>query len=239
MPQMDLFNSINNSPLFTAGFFLNGENKKQKEHEDTGNLLSGIEELFELSIDAHNAALFALMSGFPIMEEVSRFIKKTLKAKDRNEAAKISLDRGDPDVLIVLKTAGKVQHEIHRLQGLLRFNPDKNGVYIAKCQPDYFILPALAEHFTLRFGETSWAIIDEKRELCLYREKGGEVLLVTQKEFLKNAPRNKAKDENNDSWENLWQLYHRTINNEGRKNLRLQRQFMPERYRKYLPEVEK
>jgi len=235
MPQMDLFNSINNSPLFTAGFFLNGENKKQKEHEDTGNLLSGIEELFELSIDAHNAALFALMSGFPILEEVSRFIKKTLKAKDRNEAAKISLDRGDPDVLIVLKTAGKVQHEIHRLQGLLRFNPGKNGTYIARCSPDYFILPALAEHFTLRFGETSWAIIDEKRDLCLCRAKGGEALLVPYKE---NSELTQI-EKNNDSWESLWQLYHRTINNEGRKNPRLQRQFMPEKYRKYLPEMEK
>jgi probable DNA metabolism protein len=40
-----------------------------------------------------------------------------------------------------------------------------------------------------------------------------------------------------DEWEELWRHYHRTINNESRKNLHLQRKLMPKRYWKYLPEM--
>ena len=40
------------------------------------------------------------------------------------------------------------------------------------------------------------------------------------------------------SVEDLWRLYHRSINNESRNNPGLQRQFMPSRYRKYLNEFE-
>jgi probable DNA metabolism protein len=218
--------------------------------------------LFELSADAFYAAIHAEMSELPIKNEISRFIDKVRKAgekisggkfeKDRAAASKAAFDRGDPDVLAVLKAAGRVQHEIYRITGLLRFSPGACGTYTARCSPDFFILPALAEHFTLRFGETPWAIIDEKRKLCLSRGKSGKVTLdridsksaascqvsAAHGEAGSSLPNcaNGEKD-GKDSWEELWRLYHRSVNNEGKKNLRLQRQFMPVRYHKYLPEM--
>jgi probable DNA metabolism protein len=138
-------------------------------------------------------------------------------------------------VLAVLKEAGKVTHEICRLTGLLRFSPESGGVYTARCAPDNFILPALAEHFTLRFGETPWAIIDEKRGLCLSKTGGSEAVLVPLPTYL--SGRTAAEKTRTDSWEDMWRLYHKSINNESRKNLRLQRQLMPERYQKYLTEL--
>ena len=196
-------------------------------------------DIFELSADAYYAALYAGMSELPIKGEISRFVEKVRKAgctssDARSSAARAASDRGDPDVLVVIKAAGKVLHEIHRLMGLLRFRQDSGGVYTARCSPDHFILPALAEHFTLRFGETPWAIIDEKRNLCLFREKGGQARLVPLS--ASSLSFSAAEDGKKDSWEDLWKLYHRSINNEAKKNLRLQRQFMPERYHKYLPE---
>ena len=151
----------------------------------------------------------------------------------------------DTDEITSMKESLKVLKEIHLLQGLLRFSPSANGAYIAYCAPDYFILPALAEHFTARFGETPWAIIDEKRNLCLVKEKGGEARIIdlppsffcvdeTSKAFDKKG--NSAKDR--DSWEDLWRLYHKSINNEARNNERLQRQFIPKRYHKYLCEMD-
>jgi len=134
----------------------------------------------------------------------------------------------------------KFQHEIHRMMGLLRFTPDENGEFIAKCEPDYNILPNLAEYFTARFGETPWSIIDEKRGLCLRRLPGKNPKISS----LKNDPPVEKENcsennrlENSDEWEELWKHYHRTINNEDRNNPDLQRQFMPKRYWKYLPEV--
>jgi uracil-DNA glycosylase len=202
--------------------------------EDPVETAPDISGLFELSVDAYYAALYAQMSCKPIKKEIAMFIEKVSRAGNREKADRAGKDRGDGDVLAVLKEAGKVTHEIHRLTGMLRFSPESDGVYTARCAPDNFILPALAEHFTLRFGETPWAIIDEKRGLCLRKTNGNEAVLVPYTNDLTTDATGKAKT---DSWEDLWRLYHKSINNESRKNPRLQRQLMPERYQKYLTEL--
>jgi probable DNA metabolism protein len=201
------------------------------------HLLPDLAGLYELSVNAYYAALHAQMSELPIKREIFRFIDKVKKTNNRAAADRAAFDRGDPDVATVLKAASKVLTEIHRLTGLLRFRAEPSCLYTARCSPDYFILPALAEHFTLRFGETSWAIIDEKRELCLKREKGGLVRLIPVSASSFAPQLSKAENCSEDNWEKLWKLYHSSVNNEGRKNLRLQRQFIPERYHKYLPEI--
>jgi len=191
--------------------------------------------------DVFFAVVFARMSELPIQRALSRFIEKVRAAGDK--AAYAASDRGDPDVLSVLEAARKVQVEIHRITGFLRFSPDSQGVYIARCEPDYFILPALAEHFTLRFGETAWAIIDEKRRLCLSRQKGGEARIMPvsadslNPPDLNNPADAAAKNRDGDCWEDLWRLYHRSVSNESRKNVKLQRQFIPKRYHKHLNEL--
>jgi len=157
----------------------------------------------------------------------------------RRKAAQIAAtDRGDFDVQTVREAAYKVWHEIHRLMGLLRFCPDEKGVYIAQCEPDHFILPALGPHFMERFGETPWAIIDNKRRFSLGCETGqpgasGRTLLFST--AAKN-PVSFGKGQTGE-WENLWKHYHKTINNESRNNPDLQKRFMPTRYWKYLSEL--
>ena len=127
----------------------------------------------------------------------------------------------------------KVQHEIHRMMGFLRFTPNEDGEFIAKCAPDHNILPALAEYFTARFGETPWSIIDEKRGLCLRRLPGEQAKMT----IIEDKPAANSAEQSTDEWEELWKHYHKTINNEDRDNPKLQRQFLPKRYWKYLPEV--
>ena len=132
------------------------------------------------------------------------------------------------------------QHEIHTMMGLLRFTPDKNGEFTAKCAPDHYILPNLTEYFTARFGETPWSIIDEKRGLRLRRLPGENAKISPfEDNNYANEKENGADNrciEKNDQWEELWKHYHKTINNEDRNNPDLQRQLMPKRYWKYLPE---
>ena len=124
----------------------------------------------------------------------------------------------------------KVWHEVHRMMGLLRFTPNEDGEFIAKCATDHYILPALAPFFTARFGETPWSIIDEKRGMVLRRLPGQQAKIF---ELDENSALETAV---NDEWEELWKHYHKTINNESRNNPKLQRQLMPQRYWKYLPE---
>jgi probable DNA metabolism protein len=144
-------------------------------------------------------------------------------------------------------------HEFDRLRGLLRFAPetgeDGESRYTARCAPVYFVLPLLAEHFSKRFGKTPWAIIDERRGLTVKgggtegqgaapsagAEPGATAGKKGQGADLGAAAGKKGQP----AWEELWREYHRTISIEGRDNPKLQRQFIPERYRKYLTEFDK
>jgi hypothetical protein len=161
----------------------------------------------------------------------------------RRGAERAASDRGDPDVRAVLDAAFKAGHETDRLRGLLRFAPvdggaaggcfgggEGGGLYLARCFPDHYVLPALAEHFTRRFGAGGWAIVDERRGVALLRRPGGNPELVPAALF---GPPGPAAD----GCEELWRHYHRTVNNESRNNPALQRRCMPERYWKYLPEL--
>ena len=218
----------------------------------------------------------AWMSELPVTAEILRFGRKVLAAADRRAACRAATDRGDPDMQAVEAAAYKVWHEFDRLRGLLRFTPDAAGAYIARCEPDHFVLPALGPHFRDRFGGTPWAIIDEKRRLCLRCDSGQELELfdclrgvytagmcpetntlpkqpspkgladclrgvhnpspqAKLDPFLKQCPAPTSHP--TDEWEDLWRLYHKTINNESRNNPDLQKQFMPKRYWKYLTEM--
>jgi probable DNA metabolism protein len=201
-----------------------------------GSLLEGsASRLFELSFNAFDLFLNAWLSELPVEKETISFGRRVLAAAEgaafgeqKSLAERAAADRGDPDTLAVLDAAYKVQREVDRMRGLLRFSPC-DGVYAARCAPDHFVLPALERYFSARFGETSWAIIDEKRELCLSRTPPEPAKLVRE--------RADAQGAGGDGWEELWRHYHSTINNEERKNPGLQRQFMPKRYWKYLPEM--
>jgi probable DNA metabolism protein len=216
---------------------------------DLSTLPANACRLYELSVNAFDTIVYAWISELPITAEVIRFGRKILAAADKakgqemaeRKAAEVAFaDRGDSDARAVHATAYKVWHEIHRLTGLLRFHPDEGGVYTAHCGPDHFILPALGPHFRDRFGETPWAIIDEKRRLCL-RCHSGQLEFFGMPNFSEalrdDAPSIEGAPSSEGDWGDLWRLYHKTINNESRKNPGLQKQFMPKRYWKYLTEV--
>jgi hypothetical protein len=214
-------------------------------------------ELFSVSVNAYDQFVHGWMSELPIAAALIRFAWKVISAGRRGgygrpggtsspearlAAGRAAVDRGDPAVAATLAAAFKVCREIDRLQGLLRFAPDKLGVYTARCAPDHFVLPGLAEHFFRRFGGTPWTIIDEKRALALVCPAEGEPRLVQTPALPQAAlrPAEPARSEAADTpdpWTELWRNYHRVINNESRRNPALQRQFMPVRYRKYLNEL--
>jgi probable DNA metabolism protein len=220
--------------------------------------LSTAAEFFELAAGAYCRFIACWMSGLPVETELIRFARKVMAAAEgkgktgeaRAAADRICRDRSDPAVERVLAVSARVYREICRLTGLLRFTPAEQnhapGLYAARCAPDYFILPALAEHFRLRFGAVSWLIVDEKRSVALVcnGERAELVSFGAASELSgkkAGAPPTpafpfSACGDVSGVWEELWRNYHHSINNEARKNPRLQRRFMPFRYWKYLPE---
>jgi len=191
--------------------------------------------LFELSFNALDLIIHAWLSELPVEKETIMFGRRVLSAAEgaaiaeQKDLAEIAAaDCGDSDTLAVVSAAYKVQREIDRMRGLLRFFP-QDGIYAARCSPDHFVLPALAQYFSARFGEISWAVTDEKRGLYLSRIPPEPARIVSETQGAQGA--------GGDEWEELWRHYHSTINNEQRKNPDLQRRFMPKRYWKYLPEM--
>ncbi|MDR2135442.1 MAG: DUF4130 domain-containing protein [Treponema sp.] len=222
--------------------------------------------LFRVSADAYDALVRVWMSGRPLEGEALRYALRVLSAakraasgpvpnpapgqaggaawycreEARRGAAVAARDRLDDDCRAVLALSGKVAHEIDRLTGFLRFSPDGRGRYVARCSPDYAILPALGPHFSGRFGDAPWAVIDQKRGLALAGVGGGDARL-----FAGRGPRpseagppgvGPPETGQSEAWEELWRCYHRVISIESRKNPSLQRGFIPLRYRGYLDE---
>jgi uracil-DNA glycosylase len=191
---------------------------------------------YELNADAFTAFILAWMSELPIEKEILAFGRNVLAAGDSREAEIAANDRGNDDTRAVLNASGKVQFEIHRMYGILRFFPGGEGEYIARFSPDFLVLPALGGYFSARFGDTPWVIIDEKRSLILSRFAEEGLPRKTEIQILDGTLAGNS-GRNSDEWEDLWRHYHKTINNESRDNPDLQRQLMPKRYWKYLPEV--
>lgn len=229
---------------FASAFFSGGLNSFA--------LVDAARLLLELSVNAFDDFVFAWLSEEPVEAEILAFGRTVLGAasslrfenqestemkinkETRALAEKAACNRGDENVRVVLTSAARVQHEVHRMMGLLRFSPNEEGAYIARCAPDHFILPAFSVHFTSRFGKnTSWAIIDEKRSLVLSRRLKERAKIHKTDAFPVNIG---SVVNDNNQWEDLWRHYHKTINNESRNNPALQRQLMPKRYWKYLTE---
>ncbi|MDR3148012.1 MAG: TIGR03915 family putative DNA repair protein [Treponema sp.] len=224
--------------------------------------------LFQVSAEAYDALVCVWMSGLPLEGAALRYALRVLGAakraaaasgpasapaagrpwycreEARHGAAGAARNRADEDCRTVLALSYKVAHEIDRLMGFLRFSPDVRGRYVARCAPDYRILPALAPHFSERFGDAPWAIVDEKRGLVLAGEGRGELRLSAIEaaagpkapgtgDCAGPSPQGRSAPE---PWEELWRSYHRAVNIDDRKNLSLQRRFVPLRYRDYLDE---
>jgi probable DNA metabolism protein len=246
--QPDLFGGAgSDTPLAAGAPFLAAASAAILRGEAPDTPAAG--QLRDLAADAYDCFVHGWMSELPVEAELVRFAWKVLNAGQkasgglsspaaREAAEAATADRGDPDAETALAAAHKVWKELDRLRGLLRFSPDSEGVYLARCAPDHFVLPGLAGHFRIRFGEAPWAIIDERRGLALACGTGAGARLIPLEETSRdNAAPGLGESGAGDPWEELWRSYHRVIANESRANPRLQNHFMPRRYRKYLPET--
>ncbi|MDR0760591.1 MAG: TIGR03915 family putative DNA repair protein [Treponema sp.] len=247
--QRDLFEADEAGRPYPPEQAGSGISYRSAKSRDAGG--GAAKELFAASANACDDFIHGWMSEFPIAAELLRFAWKVIAAaraggsgrpegirspEARLAAGRAAVDRGDPAVAATLSAAFKVCREIDRLRGLLRFAPDSQGVYTARCAPDHFVLPSLADHFFRRFGDTPWAIVDEKRRLALVCSVAGEPRLI-RASVPQDPSGGKAAPLMPDAWTELWRKYHRAINNESRRNPALQRQFMPVRYWKYLNEI--
>ena len=143
----------------------------------------------------------------------------------------ISLLHGDPIVYAVQEAEKKVNVEIHRLKGLIRFSEMGNRVMYSPIEPDHDILEFLAEHFCDRFKHEAFLIHDVRRSKALAGYQGRWYIRRFTKEEL--APLSEDEKE----YSRLWKHYFENMAIKERINPRCQKNMMPVRYWKNLTEL--
>ena len=155
-----------------------------------------------------------------------------------NSPTTVEYDFSHPAVLTVMQTAIKVARERHRMEAFVRFQLTKDNLYYATIQPDFNVLPLIANHFERRYADQRWMIYDVQRRYGIYYDlKSTEVVEMVFNEDVANG-----KDvsgviaEEETLYQQLWQLYFASVNIPARKNMKLHIRHMPRRYWKYLTE---
>jgi probable DNA metabolism protein len=141
-------------------------------------------------------------------------------------------------VLALTQTAKKVWREKHRMEAFVRFQRTADGLYYAIIEPDYNVLPLIAEHFQTRYADQRWMIYDARRRYGMYYDM--KTVSTVQIQFSEAVANGKdvssVYDESEAIYQQLWKQYFKSVNIAARKNTKLHIQHMPRRYWKYLPE---
>ncbi|SCX75590.1 TIGR03915 family putative DNA repair protein [Alkaliphilus peptidifermentans] len=133
-------------------------------------------------------------------------------------------------VLNMHKISKKVSREKHRMLGLTRFQLIKEDFYYAPIEPDYHIIGLLAPHFANRMADQHWMIHDVKRGAAAVYDKKEWFLTEVDMKLQASVG---AEEE---LYQELWKTYFKSISISERRNPKLQKNFMPTRYWKFLTE---
>lgn len=163
-----------------------------------------------------------------------RFMKRIFETQFN-----IETDYGDPDVVELKQIERKVLLEAMRMLQFVRFQKSGDNIYFSAIEPAYDILPLIIKHFKDRFADQRWVIYDLKRDYGIaYDLKETQKVVFADKGFDENSGSISSNllEEKEEHYQLLWKYYFDGINIKERKNLKLQRQHMPRRYWKFLPE---
>ena len=155
----------------------------------------------------------------------------------------IMQDLGNLNVLELVQTVKSVSREKHRMEAFVRFEHTTDNIYFARVEPDFNVLPLIGEHFRQRYQDQHWAIYDVARGYGIYYDKSKSTpsrpaALQTITDLDGAVLRNPASihSEDEQRYQKFWQGYFTNVNIKERKNSRLHKQYLPQRYWKYLSE---
>lgn len=134
----------------------------------------------------------------------------------------------DPSVNLTAKLRIRVWHEIHRFYGFVRFREISGKVLLAKIRPENDILEMLAPHFSDRFPNENWMILDSGRQKVLLHPQGGVCSVYKDTGTLSQINASLCEK---DLYEDLWKGFCRSITIQERKNPHLQQQLLPLKFR--------
>ena len=182
----------------------------------------------EISRKSYRAVYRCFLSEIDGFEKAAaKFIYRGFKSGER-----IYQDWTDPDAAFVKRAERKVNRELHRYQGLLRFRMLESKILYAPYRPEHNISSLLARHFSRRLAAERWIIHDRGRNTAvIYSNREWLEIPAEELKELKYA----GEEE---QYQKLWIKFFESISIKTRKNLKAQSRFMPEKCREFLIDKE-
>ena len=137
-------------------------------------------------------------------------------------------------VLEVTKLRKNVLGEAHRLKGLVRLCEIGNNLWYSSIHPDNNVIENVGQFLVKRFSNQNLILHDKNRNLAflynIQNPKNYEIVDVPQNVDFYNFSKNELE------FQSLWKIFFNTISIKERTNHKLQKQFVPKKYRKDLIE---
>jgi probable DNA metabolism protein len=179
------------------------------------------------------------LSELPGIEmELLRFVYGEPVSQDANGVAHDERENYFSALFNVENAERRVLQEVHRFLGLLRFRSTSEGGFIAEFEPDCNLMPLLAPCFAERMPGERWCIVDRKRSSAVIYADGRLHFRTYLRSERSQLFPDSASPGGDDRFAALWRDYVHHIAVHERTNLLLQRQFLPKKHRRYLPEVD-
>lgn len=200
------------------------------QHEKAERVLSKLEK--QIGKQGIRELLKVYLSEDP---ELENLILSAVKQSVQHPEENILQNYADPDMLKISKISKSVGRESHRMTAFVRFEKMQDGIFFAKIDPDFNVLPLIRKHFTDRYQDQKWMIFDLRRNYgTLYDLETSDFFYPEEQLHLNQYQQHFHDDEKN--YQILWQRYFTKTNITERKNLKLHIQHVPKRYWKYLTE---
>lgn len=167
--------------------------------------------------------------------ESEQIILSAIKQSIQFPKENILQNYADSAILKISKICKSVDRERHRMTAFVRFEKMQDGVFFAKIDPDFNVIPLIRKHFQDRYQDQKWMIYDLRRNYgILYDLEHCDFFYPDEKLNLDQYQQKFHEEET--QYQKLWQRYFTKTNIVERKNLKLHIQHVPRRYWKYLTE---
>lgn len=179
----------------------------------------------KISLEAQELVKLGFLTCVPYKERlIFKFLRLGYKV-----GGKVMGMFTDDNVNALQKAVQNLNFESHRFKGFVRFSIYDEAL-VAVIEPQNFVLPLLAAHFSNRYHNEVFMIFDKTHKVALIHQSG-RVEIVDIDDWELPEP-----DEKEIEYRSLWQQFYKTIAIESRHNPRCRMNFMPKRFWKHLTE---
>ena len=139
-----------------------------------------------------------------------------------------------PAVYEAFRIDRNVGNEAHLLIEFARFSKTREGIFVCTVKPKNDVIILMAPHFADRLSGENWVIFDEGRNKAIVHSPDrGWIIVYTGTDQWKERLLESTDQE---EFEQLWKVFHKSIAIEKRTNYVCQRGHLPLRFRPYMTE---